>query len=900
MGDFSGGRKREWNAAVYPVKKAYFCPNYIRADMPKGKPTSGAQTPMMKQYYSVKAQYPDALVLFRMGDFYESFNEDAVLMSGILGITLTKRSNGAASEMDLAGFPYHALDSYLPKLVRAGQRVAICDQLEDPKLTNKLVKRGVTELITPGVSLDDGVLERRENNFLASVLMKDASFGISFIDVSTGEFYLAQGDFSFVDKLLNNFRPKELLVSRSQYTEVREAFGHSFYYSKIDDWAYSFLDAGHRLQEQFGTRGLRGFGVDTMQQGICAAGAALAYLDLTKHANLSHITGISRLEEDQYVWLDRFTLRNLEIFASTGEGGTSLVETVDRTISPMGGRLLKRWLSLPRKDLAVIHARQSMVQHLVEDVELRGKWQETLSQMGDLERLSSRASMGRINPREIQRLGASLDLIVPLKQDCLAASEKSLQHLGEQLNPCLTLAERIRTELAKEPSQLGKGGVFGDGVNAELDDLRRISTSSKEYLEDLQQREAFRTGITSLKVGFNNIFGYYFEVRNTHRNSVPPEWERKQTLTQAERYINRELKEFESKILSAEQRILEIENQLYEALVRSLGEYIPTIQLNASIVAQLDVLRSYAQLAYEKQWAKPVVDDSFELQISEGWHPVIADLLPSGEEYVRNSVSLDTEHQQIMMITGPNMSGKSALLRQTALIVLLAQTGSFVPAEAARIGIADKIFTRVGASDNISVGESTFMVEMSEAASILNNLSSRSLILLDEIGRGTSTYDGVSIAWAMAEYIHDCAEGRAKTLFATHYHELNEMEQHFPRIRNYNVSVREVDGKILFIRKLELGGTAHSFGIHVAKIAGMPPRVIQRANAILATLEAQRGAQDIEPKGEGQQGMSVNVFQVEDPELKKLRDSLAAMDINNMTPMEAIVALQRIKDEAGL
>ncbi|PIE84139.1 MAG: DNA mismatch repair protein MutS [Bacteroidia bacterium] len=863
-------------------------------------PSVAKTTPMMEQYERVKGEHADALVLFRMGDFYEAFNEDAVLMAGILGITLTKRANGYASDMDLAGFPYHALDTYLPKLVRAGQRVAICDQLEDPKLAKKIVKRGVTEIVTPGVALDEGMLEQRENNFLASVLFKEGLVGVSFIDVSTGEFYVAQGEMAFVDKLLNNFRPKEVLVPRGQQADAQERLGGHFYFSRIDDWAYALNDAGYRLQQHFGTKGLKGFGIETMYAGVCAAGAALAYLDVTKHAKLQHITGISRLEEDQYVWLDRFTLRNLEVFQSVGEGGRTLVETVDRTLTPMGSRLLRRWLSLPRKDLPVIQSRQSVVQHLLGQEELRAAWGDLLSQVGDLERLSSRASMGRILPREVARLGASLALIVPLKQDCEGATEHGLQHLGEQLNPCASLVQRIGRELAESPTQLGKGGVFGPGVNPELDELRAIHRDAKGYLEDLASREAFSTGIQSLKVGFNNVFGYFFEVRNTYRGMVPPDWERKQTLTQAERYINPELKEFERKILGAEQRILEIEAELYEQLVQSLGEYIPTIQLNAAIVAQLDVLRGFAELARAKGWAKPLVDEGLELEITEGWHPVIAETLPPGEAYVRNSVSLDPERQQIMMITGPNMSGKSALLRQTALIVLLAQTGSYVPAEAARVGIVDKIFTRVGASDNISMGESTFMVEMSESASILNNLSARSLVLLDEIGRGTSTYDGVSIAWAMAEYIHEHREGRAKTLFATHYHELNEMESHFERIRNFNVSVREVDDRILFIRKLEPGGTAHSFGIHVAKLAGMPPRVVQRAGEILKGLEAQRSGEGEMPVGEGGDGLQVSIFQVEDPELRRLRDSLAELDVNRMTPVEALVALERVKREAGL
>lgn len=868
-----------------------------------GKKRAGVgETPMMRQYNQVKSQYPDALLLFRMGDFYEAFNEDAVLMSDILGITLTKRANGAASDMDLAGFPYHALDTYLPKLVRAGQRVAICEQLEDPKLTKTLVKRGVTEVVTPGVALDDSVLERGKNNYLASIFLRDDQSGISFIDVSTGEFYLAQGSAEYLDKLLTNFAPKELLVARGQHQAVNELFGDKFYVTRMDDWAFGLLDAGHRLQQHFGTQGLKGFGVDALYQGICAAGAILAYLDLTKHANLSHVTGISRLDEEQYVWLDRFTLRNLEVFSPSGYEGRTLVETVDRTQTPMGGRLLRRWLSLPLKEVAPIRARHEMVSYLLDEPSLRENLGDIFPSLGDLERLASRASMGRISPREVARLGRSLRLLEPVKRLCEEAKESGLSHIGEQINPCATLSERIICELVEEPSALGKGGVFGSGVSSELDELRDLRARGKEYLEEMLAQETARTGIPSLKIGFNNVFGYYFEVRNSHKDRVPPEWKRRQTLVQAERYINEELKRFEEKILGAEERILVIEAELYASLVQSLSEYIPTMQLNASLVGQLDVLRSFAQFACEKGWVRPEVYDGYVLDIEDGWHPVIADMLPVGEEYVPNSVRLDPEDQQIMMITGPNMSGKSALLRQTALIVLLAQSGSFVPAKAATIGVVDKIFTRVGASDNISVGESTFMVEMTEAASILNNISARSLILLDEIGRGTGTNDGISIAWAMAEYIHDCAQGRAKTLFATHYHELNEMEKLFPRIRNYNVTVREIEGKIIFIRRLEPGGIAHSFGIHVARLAGMPPRVIQRATAILASLESQREVQsDLAPEeGSGDVGQSLNIFQLEDPVLKQLRDRIGSLNLDAMTPLEALNELHYIRELAGL
>lgn len=859
------------------------------------------ETPMMRQYNQVKGQYPDALLLFRMGDFYEAFNEDAVLMADILGITLTKRANGGAADMDLAGFPYHALDTYLPKLIRAGQRVAICEQLEDPKLTKKLVKRGVTEVVTPGVAIDDNVLERRENNFLASIYLKGDKIGVSFIDVSTGEFFLAQGGLPYIDKLLNNFAPKELLVSRGQYDAVCEAVGDRFYYTRMDDWAFGLMDAGHRLQQQFGTQGLKGFGVDTLYEGICAAGAVLAYLDLTKHANLSHVTGISRIDEQQFVWLDRFTLRNLEIFAPVSEGGRTLVECIDRTVTPMGGRLLRRWLGLPLKEVAPIVARHEMVDCLLQDEPLRAELREQFAGLGDLERLASRASLGRISPREVARLGKSLELLVPIKQACEKATESGLVHIGEQINPCSKLAERIRWELVPDPTPLGKDGVFATGVNAELDDLREVSHNSKRYLKEIEQREAARTGIASLKVKCNNVFGYFFEVRNTYKDQVPPEWERKQTLVQAERFVNDELKQLEAKILGAQERILTIEAELYQNLVQGLSEYIPTIQLNASLMAQLDAMAGFAKLAHEKEWVRPQVDDGYILDIEDGWHPVIADMLPVGEQYVPNSVHLDPEEQQIMMITGPNMSGKSALLRQTALIVLLAQIGSFVPAASARIGVVDKIFTRVGASDNISLGESTFMVEMTEAASILNNLSPRSLILLDEIGRGTSTYDGISIAWAMAEYIHDCGYARAKTLFATHYHELNEMEKQFPRIHSFNVSVREIEGRIIFIRKLERGGSEHSFGIHVARLAGMPARVVQRANVILNSLEAERNAQQASNDGSApQSGSQVHIFQMEDPVLKELRNRIAGLKIDTMTPLEAITELYEIRRIAGL
>lgn len=861
-----------------------------------------ATTPMMRQYDEVKSQYKEALVLFRLGDFYEAFNEDAIRMSEVLGITLTKRANGGAANMDLAGFPYHALDTYLPKLVRAGYRVAICDQLEDPKLAKKLVKRGVTEVITPGVALDDNVLTRRENNFLAAVCMRNSQIGVAFIDVSTGEYYMAQGDTAYVDKLLTNFRPKEVLISRGQTEWYNETFDSSQYTTRLDDWAFTLVDASRRMQQHFGTQGLRGFGVDEMNAGICAAGAVLAYLNLTKHETLSHVTTISRIDSDQYVWLDRFTLRNLEVFEPVASNGRTLVETIDATLTPMGSRSLRRWIALPLRDLGQITARHGAVRHLVDHAEQLNDIRELLRQIGDLERLSSRAAMRKIIPREARRMGQSLSLIDPLRAQCLACGNVTLRHLGEQLNPLKELSETLNKALQEEPSGLGKDGVFAMGVSEELDECRRIRHDSKKMLDELQAREALQTGISSLKIGFNNVFGYYYEVRNAHKEKVPEGWIRKQTLTQAERYIDAELKSFEEKIVGAEERMVTLEAELYENLLTEIGQYVASIQLDATLVAQLDVLCSYAFIAKEKGWAQPDMSDDQTLDITNGWHPVIAEMLPSGESYVRNSLHLDDSQQQIMMITGPNMSGKSALLRQTALIVLLAQAGSFVPAEGARIGLVDKIFTRVGASDNISAGESTFMVEMSEAASILNNLTARSLILLDEIGRGTSTYDGISIAWAMAEYIHDSSNGRAKTLFATHYHELNEMESLYERIHNYNISAREIDGKIIFLRKLVPGGSEHSFGLHVAKLAGMPPRVVQRAGEILKSLEAQResGSGEELHVGNAAEKMSLSVFQLEDPELKKLRDKIAELDIDHLTPVEALVALNELKEIAGL
>ena len=869
------------------------------AEKSKGSKPAAGETPMMRQYSQMKALYPDAVMLFRMGDFYESFNEDAVRVSSILGITLTKRSNGGAADMDLAGFPYHALDTYLPKLVRAGQRVAICDQLEDPKLAKGLVKRGVTEVITPGVVLNEGVLERKENNFLASLCDHEGQYGLALIDVSTGEFYLAQGTAVYIERLLANFSPKELLVSRSYWSTAQERYGEKFYVSRIDDWAFSYVDAGIRLRQHFGTTSLRGYGFEGLYQGISAAGAILAYLDLTMHANISHVIAISRIEEDNFVWLDRSTIRNLEIFAPSGEGGLSLVDVVDRTSTPMGGRMLRRWLSLPLKDVTQIRARNQAVSYLVEDMELRGSLAELLAQIGDLERLASRIAAGRILPRELLRLAETLRILQQVKHACEQVEQQTIRIVCEQINPCATLLDTILSDLHADPSPLGKGEIFARGVNQELDELRDLRTSSREYLDALRDREAAHSGIQNLKIGFNNVFGYYFEVRNTQKEQVPSSWIRKQTLVSAERYVSGELKEFEEKILTAEDKILEIETALYKKLLQDLLDYVVPIQTNASLVAQLDVLVSHAILAVDKSWACPAIDDSYVLKIEDGWHPVIAERLPPEEEYVPNSISLDPDDLQIMMITGPNMSGKSALLRQTALIVLLAQIGSFVPAHAAQIGLIDKIFTRVGASDNISAGESTFMVEMIEAASILNNISPRSLILLDEIGRGTSTYDGISIAWAMAEYIHDSQRGRAKTLFATHYHELNEMENSFPRIRNFNVSVREVDDKVVFLRRLQLGGIEHSFGIHVARLAGMPLRVVQRANEILALLEAKRNVPS-EGNDSLWSGQPVHVFEAEDPILKSLRIRISEIDVNHMTPVEALNELVEIRRIIGL
>jgi DNA mismatch repair protein MutS len=859
----------------------------------------------MKQYNAIKRKHPDAILLFRVGDFYETFSDDAIKASEILGITLTRRANGAASFVELAGFPHHALDTYLPKLVRAGQRVAICEQLEDPKMTKTIVKRGVTELVTPGVSYNDNVLERKENNFLACVHLDKKAAGVAFLDISTGEFYTAEGSLEYVDKLITNFNPKEVLVERSKYRDFTEFFGTRHYVYKFDEWAYNEDGAREKLLKHFQTASLKGFGIDSLRLGIVAAGAALYYLDITQHNNIKHLSSISRIDEDKYVWLDKFTIRNLELFYSVNEGAKTLVDIIDKTVSPMGGRLLKKWISLPLKDEKPIAERLNVVEYFINNNDSADLLRDSIREMGDLERIISKAAVGRIAPRELVSLKNALNALIAIKQNCDQAANPTLQRIGEQINLCSRIRERIEREIvADPPTQLNKGNVIAKGVNADLDELRDIMFSGKDYLLNLQQRESERTGIPSLKVHFNNVFGYYIEVRNTHKDKVPPEWIRKQTLVSAERYITEELKEYEAKILGAEEKVLVIEQQIFDQLVFSLSEYIASIQLNANLVAQLDCLLSFAKSATEFNYCKPEVNQTEIIDIKEGRHPVIERMLPSGEEYVSNNVHLNANDQQIIIITGPNMSGKSALLRQTALIVLMAQMGSYVPAQSAKIGLVDKIFTRVGASDNISLGESTFMVEMHEAASILNNISNRSLVLLDEIGRGTSTYDGISIAWAMTEYIHENPHGKAKTLFATHYHELNEMEGAFPRIKNYNVSIKELDNKVIFLRKLVPGGSAHSFGIHVARMAGMPPSVVKRASEILKDLEKnpqnQRLSKPSADLGKSREGYQLSIFQLDDPVLKQIRDQLLKLDINNLTPIEALNKLNEIKRLAGV
>ncbi len=859
----------------------------------------------MKQYYSLKAKHPDAVLLFRVGDFYETFGEDAIKASDILGITLTKRANGAASSVELAGFPHHALDTYLPRLVRAGQRVAICEQLEDPKLTKKLVKRGISELVTPGVTFNDHVLEHRENNFLASISVEHQVCGIAFLDISTGEFLASQGDRAFIDKLLSSFRPSEVLVQKSNREWFLEQFGTDYYLFTLDEWIYTEENARDKLKRQFRTDNLKGFGINDLILGVKASGAILQYLEITEHHQTGHISRISRIEKDHYVWLDRFTIRNLEIFQSIYEGGRTLLEVMDQTITPMGSRLMKRWLSLPLQDVLLIRERHNMVEYMVNHIDFVDFLEQQVELIGDLERIISKVAVGRINPRELVQLKQALIAIAPLKKRCENTGEEALQKLAGHLDLCEEARERIEREIEPQPPvNLAKGGVVSHGVFPELDEMRAIRNSGKEYLINLQQRETERTGIPSLKVGFNNVFGYYIEVRNTHKDKVPDEWIRKQTLVSAERYITEELKSYEEKILGAEEKILEMEAGIFHRLVADLSTRVEAIQRNASLVARLDCLFSFARIARNYDYCRPEINDSTSIEITEGRHPVIERQLPVDEAYVSNNVTLDEREQQIIILTGPNMSGKSAYLRQTALITLMAQTGSFVPAKSARIGWVDKIFTRVGASDNISLGESTFMVEMLEAASILNNLSERSLVILDEIGRGTSTYDGISIAWAMVEYIHEKPEGKPKTLFATHYHELNEMAASFSRIRNYNVSIKEMEDRIVFLRKLVPGGSEHSFGIHVAQMAGMPRSVVKRAGEILRELEKTGGEKNLsKPVSDlaaQREGLQMSFFQLDDPVLQQIRDQIADLDIDNLTPVEALNKLNDIKRLSGL
>ena len=861
-------------------------------------------TPMMKQFYDLKAKHPDAIMLFRCGDFYETYSKDAVTASEVLGITLTKRNNGGKSgaPVEMAGFPYHALDTYLPKLVRAGHRVAICDQLEDPKQTKTLVKRGITELVTPGVAMNDNVLAGKENNFLAAVYFGKGNCGVAFLDISTGEFLTAEGTTEYIDKLLGNFSPKEVLFERGKRAQFESCFGVKFFTFELEDWVFSERTAMEKLLKHFEVKNLKGFGIDHLKCGVVASGAILQYLEMTQHSQIGHITSISRIEEERYVRLDKFTVRNLELVAPLAEGGKSLLNVVDHTITPMGARLLRRWLLFPLRDEKSIGGRLDVVDYFFREPEFKQLVEEQLHQMGDLERIISKVSVGRVSPRDVVQLKTALQAIEPVKEALGRATDETLRRIGEQLNLCASIRDRIAREVQDDPPLLvGKGGVIADGVNAELDELRHIAFEGKDYLLKIQQRETERTGIPSLKVSYNNVFGYYLEVRNAHKDKVPADWIRKQTLVNAERYVTQELKEYEEKIMGAQDKILTLETKLYNELVVALAEFTPSIQINANLLARLDCLLSFAQAAQENRYIRPVIADDDVLDIRQGRHPVIEKELPAGEPYIANDVHLDSEKQQIIIITGPNMAGKSALLRQTALITLMAQVGCFVPAESAHIGLVDKIFTRVGASDNISMGESTFMVEMNEAANILNNISPRSLVLFDELGRGTSTYDGISIAWAIVEYIHENKKGRARTLFATHYHELNEMEKLYPRIKNYNVSVKEMDGKVIFLRKLERGGSEHSFGIHVAKLAGMPASIVSRANVILKDLESanskdvmknSRGAKKALPAGGGVQ---LSFFQLDDPVLCQIRDEILHLDINNLTPMEALNKLNDIK-----
>ena len=859
------------------------------------------ETPLMKQYFDIKAKHPDAILLFRVGDFYEMYGEDAVIGAEILGIVQTKRANGVAQHVEMAGFPHHALDSYLPKLVRAGKRVAICDQLEDPKLTKKLVKRGITELVTPGVSINDNILNHKENNFLASIHFAKEVCGISFLDISTGEFMTAEGSIDYIDKLLNNFSPKEVLIERGNKKRFEEAFGPRFFIFELDDWIFTASAAEDRLLKHFETKNLKGFGVQHLKLGIIASGAILYYLDQTQHTHISHITALSRIEENRYVRLDKFTVRSLELVGTMNDEGTSLLDVIDKTISPMGSRMLRRWILFPLKDVKPIQERQEVVDYFFREPETKELLDTQLEQIGDLERIISKVAVGRVSPREVVQLKVALRAIEPIKEACMASEEPSLCRIGEQLNACALIRDRIEKEINNDPPSLvNKGGIIAKGVNEELDDLRAIAYSGKDYLLKVQQREIELTGIPSLKIAFNNVFGYYIEVRNTHKDKVPANWIRKQTLVNAERYITEELKEYEEKILGAEEKILALETRLFNELVLALTEYIPPIQMNANLIGRIDCLLSFAKAAEANKYIRPIVSDSDKIDIKGGRHPVIEKQLPLGEPYIANDVYLDDEKQQIIIITGPNMAGKSALLRQTALITLMAQIGCFVPAESAHIGIVDKIFTRVGASDNISVGESTFMVEMNEASDILNNMTSRSLVLFDELGRGTSTYDGISIAWAIVEYIHEHPNAKAKTLFATHYHELNEMERAFKRIKNYNVSVKEVGNKVIFLRKLIPGGSEHSFGIHVAKMAGMPKSIVKRSNEILKQLESENrqegiGGKPVKAIASAAEGYQLSFFQLDDPVLSQVRDEIKNLDVNNLTPLEALNKLSEIK-----
>ena len=858
-------------------------------------------TPMMKQFLDLKAKHPDAVMLFRCGDFYETYSTDAIIAAEILGITLTKRANGKGKTVEMAGFPHHALDTDLPKLIRAGKRVAICDQLEDPKTTKKLVKRGITELVTPGVSINDNVLNYKENNFLAAVHFGKSACGIAFLDISTGEFLTAEGPFDYVDKLLNNFAPKEILFERGKRGMFEGNFGSKFFTFELDDWVFTESSSREKLLKHFETKNLKGFGVEHLKNGIIASGAILQYLDMTEHTQVGHITSLARIEEDKYVRLDKFTVRSLELIGSMNDGGSSLLHVIDKTISPMGARLLKRWMVFPLKDEKPINDRLNVVEYFFRKPDFRELIEDELHRIGDLERIISKVAVGRVSPREVVQLKVALQAIEPIKEACQQADNPSLNRIGEQLNLCISIRDRIEKEINNDPPLLiNKGGVIKDGVDTELDELRQIAYSGKDYLLKIQQRESELTGIPSLKIAYNSVFGYYIEVRNVHKDKVPQEWIRKQTLVNAERYITQELKEYEEKILGAEDKILVLETRLYTELVQALSEFIPAIQINANQIARIDCLLSFANVAKENNYIRPVIEDNDVLDIRQGRHPVIEKQLPIGEKYIANDVLLDNATQQVIIITGPNMAGKSALLRQTALITLLAQIGSFVPAESAHIGLVDKIFTRVGASDNISVGESTFMVEMNEASDILNNISSRSLILFDELGRGTSTYDGISIAWAIVEYIHEHPKAKARTLFATHYHELNEMEKSFKRIKNYNVSVKEVDNKVIFLRKLERGGSEHSFGIHVAKMAGMPKSIVKRANEILKQLESDNRQQGISGKplaevSENRGGMQLSFFQLDDPILCQIRDEILHLDVNNLTPIEALNKLNDIK-----